>query len=182
MKTNQIFQKKLEDVEICDVEKLSSDQIIHLFGSLEAPVFSKMKGEYNTKMIKKGLSGWFGDFYVNVLMGPGRWVGDAFYPFEDTQGWGYNKFEKKIKGQLKIIRALKMNTYLGKSVFDEKNSFHVDYSPYCRGLNHSMKDEIRTINDKLYLGLAYFSWSGGKKNPGAFLVFGEAREWIGIDK
>ena len=182
MNKNQILQKSLEDVEIYDVESLSSSKIIQLFSTLEAPAFSEMKGEYNTKMIKNGFSGWFGDFYVNVLMGPGRWVGDAFFPFEETQGWGYNKFERKTKGQRKIIRTLKMNTNLGKSVFDDKNSFHVDYSPYCRGLNHSMKDEIRKINGRLYLGLAYFGWSGGKRNPGSFLVFGEATEWIGIDK
>ena len=57
MEKNQIFEKTLEDIEICDVESLSSPQIIQLFSTLEAPAFSEMKGEYNTKMIKKGFSG-----------------------------------------------------------------------------------------------------------------------------
>ena len=45
MEKNQIFEKTLEDIEICDVESLSSPQIIHLFSTLEAPAFSEMKGE-----------------------------------------------------------------------------------------------------------------------------------------
>ncbi len=182
MEPHEIIGKDVKDATIDDLEQLSAIELMSLFRSLDAPPFSEMKGEYETKIIKKGFAGLFGEFYVHRIMGPGRWEGDAFYPFEESSGWGYNKFRKKEKGKNKIIRALRMNTYIGKSVYDDKDSFHVDYSPYCKGLNHSMKDEIRKVNERLFLGAAYFGWAGGKRNSGFFLVFGEAGDWVGPDE
>lgn len=176
-----ILGRETAGAKVEDIERLSKAEIMQLFYVCEAPAFEEMKGEYQTRILNAGILGFAGALYVHHVMGPGRWDGDAFYPFEKNRGWGYNRFKVKRHGGDAIVRTLKMDTYIAASEFDHKKSFHVDYSPYSKRLNRSMKDEIRKVNDELYLGIAFFSWSGGKRNPGFFVVYGKPNEWIGLD-
>jgi hypothetical protein len=72
-----------------------------------------------------------------------------------------------------------MNTYIGASNIDRKMSFHLDYSPYNSGLVHSMHDEIRKINDNLYIGMGYMAAGGGSINPAPFVLVGPPAVWVG---
>ena len=134
------------------------------------------------KLVPVGILSFVNDFYAHHLMGPGHWEAKAFSPFEEDKGWGYNLFTVEKDTDSGIVRTMKMDTSVGKSRFDEKDSFHLVYKAHNKGRNNSMRDEIRKINDKLLVGLGYVTWSLGKLNPSFFLLYGEADPWVGPDE
>jgi hypothetical protein len=44
-----------------------------------------------------------------------------------------------------------------------------------------MCDELRKINDTLFIGAGYMALGGGPVNPAPFVVVGKPRPWVGID-
>jgi hypothetical protein len=168
---------------IKDIEKLDKAAIFQLFYATPAPKFEEVKGEYSGQTIPVGVLAASADFFTHHFFGPGRWLGKAFFPFEKDKGWGYNIFSSKSKdGKEEVFRVRKMNTYIGKSPIDGKDSFHLDYSPYNSGTVHSMHDELRKINDNIFLGMGYMLLGGGSINPTPFLIIGPAAKWVGPDK
>jgi hypothetical protein len=179
----QILGVALAKATATDIEKLDKAALFQLFYAAPAPLHEEMNGEYSAKTIPVGVLAASADFYTHNFFGPGRWTGKAFIPSEKNKGWGYNIFSGRDKdGKEVIYRSRKMNTYIGKSLVDEKDSFHLDYSPYNSGTVHSMHDEIRKINDNIYLGMGYMGLGGGSINPAPFLVIGPAAKWVGCDK
>ena len=163
-----------------DIKKLNKAQIVQLFHQAEAPEFSSMKGEYQAMLLDAGIFAFAANFYTHKVFGPGRWEGKAFFPFTANSGWGYNIFQvKNKKTGHHHARVCKMNTYHGVSNIDTKESFHLDYGPHNRFPNASMHDEIRKINDSLFLGMGYL---GAALNPAPFLIYGKAKKWVGPDK
>ncbi|PKN32828.1 MAG: hypothetical protein CVU61_16290 [Deltaproteobacteria bacterium HGW-Deltaproteobacteria-19] len=166
-----------------DIGKLDKAAIFQLFYAAPAPKFEDVKGEYNAKTLPVGILAMSADYFTHNFFGPGRWVGKAFAIAEKDKGWGYNMFSTKGKdGSEVIARTRKMNTYLGKSLIDGKESFHLDYSPYNSGAVHSMHDELRRINDHIMIGMGYMGLGGGSINPAPFLVIGPSAPWVGPDK
>jgi len=165
-----------------DVKKLSKADVFQLFYAAPPPEFTEMKGEYSAVTLNVGVLAFAADFFTYHFFGPGYWEGKAFYPFEEQQGWGYNLFSEKDEvGTKRFIRTRRMNTWVGPSTIDDKVSFHLDYSPYNTGLVHSMHDEIRKINDRLFIGLGYMAAGGGSLNPAPFVLHGAPQPWQGID-
>jgi len=168
---------------INDIEKLDKTALFQLFYAAPAPEYKEVNGEYSAITLSVGVLATSADFFTHHFFGPGRWVGKAFFPFEKDKGWGYNIFSGKGKdGKEVIYRVRKMNTYIGKSLIDGKDSFHLDYSPYNSGTVHSMHDELRKINDNIFLGMGFMGLGGGSINPAPFLVIGPAVKWVGPDK
>lgn len=163
------------------INKLSKSDLMQLFYAAPCPKFSDMEGEYKAALVSVGVLAKVSAYYTHNIMGPGQWEGKAFTPATQDSGWGYNLFSVKKGEAAVIIRALKMDTFVGPSVFDLKNSFHLVYADYNKGLNHSMCDEIRKVNDKLFLGWGYMSWSCGKYNPAPFILYGKPGSWMGPD-
>jgi len=56
------------------------------------------------------------------------------------------------------------------------------YRAYNGGLVHSMHDEIRKINDTLYMGMGYMAAGGGSINPAPFILYEKPSAWVGPDK
>jgi len=160
-----------------DVLRLSKPEVMQLYYAAKAPDFKSIKGEYRAKNLPVGVQAFSADFYTHHFFGPGRWEGKAFLPENNDSGYGYNIFRKKDK----IFRTRKMNTSIGKSNIDDKPTFHVDYKPHNGGTVHSMHDEIRSINDTLYIGMGYMGLGGGSINPAPFIVYGKATPWVGLD-
>ncbi len=179
---DEILGVPAEKATVEDLERLSKADVMQLFFAAEEPEFTIMKGEYKAKMLNKGVLGAAGEYYSHHLMGPGHWEGKAFFPFEKDKGSGYNLFTVKKDGVPTIVRCMKMDTSTGGSVFDEKDSFHLVYKAHNKGRNKSMRDELRKINDTLFLGWGYLSWNLGSNNPGPFVLYGEPSPWIGLDK
>jgi hypothetical protein len=114
-----------------DIEKLNKAALFQLFYAAPAPQYEEMRGEYSAKILPVGVLAMSADIYTHHFFGPGRWAGKAFFPFEKDKGWGYNIFSSKGRdGKEIFFRTRKMNTYVGKSLIDGKDSFHLDYSPY----------------------------------------------------
>lgn len=180
---DEILGKSAAEAGPEDLRRLSRSQVVSLFHAADAPDFASMKGEYSAEVLSVGPFKFVADFYTHKIFGPGRWKGKAFFPLLDSSGWGYNLFAVNgKKGGGGIARTCRMNTYHGLSYIDDKASFHLDYSPWNGFLNYTMHDEIRKINDRLFLGMGYMSAGGGPLNPAPFMLYGEANPWVGPDK
>ncbi len=180
-KPKEILGKDPDIVTITDFENLSKANIMQLFYASDAPEFSKLNGEYKAKMLSVGFLGRFNGPLADHVMGNGHWEGDAFLPDTSDTGKGYNIYTNINNGNTTTSRALKMMTYIGKSEFDNKNSFHVDYKNIAKGLNGFVHDEVRKINDNIYLALVFFSFKGGRFNPLPFVIYDNPTPWIGPD-
>jgi hypothetical protein len=152
---------------------------MQLFYAAPAPEFSSMNGQYRAKILSVGVMAFATDFFTHHFFGPGRWEGKAFFPFETARGWGYNLFAVTGDGEEPAIsRTRRMDTYVGKSNIDDRDSFHLNYSPHNSGLVGSMHDEIRKINDQLFLGMGYMAAGGGSINPAPFVLYGKPDKWV----
>ena len=179
----QIIGVAPEKATVNGILKLDKAALFQLFYAAPVPQYEEVKGEYGAITLPVGVLALSADFYTHHFFGPGRWAGKAFFPFEKDKGWGYNLFSGKNKdGKEVLYRVRKMNTYIGKSPIDGKDSFHLDYSPHNSGTVHSMHDELRKINDNIFLGMGYMLLGGGSINPTPFLIIGPAEKWVGPDK
>lgn len=118
-------------------------------------------------------------YFPHHFFGPGRWEGKAFNPTGENRGYGYNLFQDAGG---KIYRTRRMDTEIGLSDYDGKPAFKLNYGAYNSGTVHSMRDEVRRINDDLFLGLGYMALGGGKINPAPFALVGPAKAWVGVDQ
>jgi hypothetical protein len=168
-----------EKATIDDIKKLSKAEVFQLYYAASAPSFEDFKGEYTAATVDVGIMATSAGYYTHHFFGPGHWEGKAFYPFEKNKGYGYNIF-KDAGG--KIYRTRKMDTEIGPSDQDGKSAFKLNYGAYNSGTVQSMRDELRKINDNLFLGLGYMALGGGSINPAPFVVIGPAKEWVGVDK
>lgn len=188
----QILGIPVEKATAADIEKLGKADVFQLYYAASAPDFKAMNGEYRCKNLSVGVQAVPTNLYTNHVFGPGRWVGKAFTPAGKNKGWGYNIFSAKgddpalsageKAGKKVFFRTRKMDTGISPSKIDGKPSFCIDYSPYNGGTVNSMKDELRKINDRLYLGMGYMALGGGSINPAPFIVIGPAEKWVGIDE
>ncbi len=164
-----------------DITKLSKSEFRQLFHAIEAPAFPDLKGEYRAINLPRGIMAAMVDFYTGHFFGPGRWVGKAFFPFSGSSGWGYNLFEQAgPNGVPSINRTRKMDTLVGPSAYDAKNAFLINYGPHNGGIVHTMRDELRRVNNGLYIGYGSLGIGGGSLNPSPFIVYGKPTPWVGM--
>ncbi len=164
-----------------DIEKLSKSEVMQLFYASPPPIFSSMKGEFRGELVPVGILSPAAYFFTHHLFGPGHWEGKAFLP---EKGNGYNIFRfKNKKGEAATARTIKMKIFIGKSKIDDRESFMLDYSSFNSDIMvHSMGDEIRKINDKLYICMGYMNAGGGSINPAPFILYSEKSEYVGPDE
>ncbi len=170
-----------------DVERLNRRETMQLFYAAKAPEFEKMKGEYRAKVLSGGVLGGSTAYFTHHVFPTGKltpnteWQGKAFMPEKSNEGWGYNLFADKKTG--KVMRTRKMLTSIGPTTIgtDKSDSFHLDYAPHNTGLVHGMHDELRQVNEDLFICAGYMGFSGGPLNPGPFVLIGPPEEWVGMD-
>ncbi|WP_319407296.1 SDR family oxidoreductase [uncultured Desulfosarcina sp.] len=166
---------------LADVERLSKSEVKQLYHAASTPSMSDLKGEFKAKNLSVGIMAPAANFYTHHFFGPGRWMGKGFMSEDGRTGNGYNLFmDKGSEGT--VIRARRMKTRVDTSVYDEKDSFHLDYSPFNGGIVHGMRDELRMINPALFIGMGYMPIGGGAINPGPFVVFGSPAPWVSPGK
>ena len=173
-----------------DIEKLSRKETMQLFITASTPDFKALNGEFKARLLSGGILGKSSEFFTHHVFPTGcitvhtKWIGKAFKPASDTSGQGYNIFEEKTKSGTRILRLRKIDTNLAPSKIarDNKNSFQINYSRYNKGTVHSMCDEIRKINENLYIGMGYMGLGGGSANPAPFALVGKPSPWVGPDK
>ena len=105
----------------------------------------------------------------------GYWLGKAFKPHTDTTGEGYNRW--RFPGG-KVERNLRMATRMGPSLVDNKMSYILDYSAFHPKM--SLVDELRKLDEAIYLGIATRDAGDGKPDrPDFFILVGPTDEWVG---
>lgn len=168
-----------------DVEKLNRRDTMQLFYAARAPRMEQMRGEYRARVLSGGVLGGSTAYFTHHVFPTGRltpgtvWLGKAFQPGEMNEGWGYNIFMHTKNGR--EFRTRKMITWVGPTVIgtDMSDSLHLDYGVYNGGVVRSMHDEVRMVNDNLFICAGYLGFSGGPRNPGPFLLIGPPTDWVG---
>jgi hypothetical protein len=138
------------------LKKLSTKDLIKLFKTLSAPAVHEMKGEYRGHYFGADyhpVSNILWHISANLNLFSGVWQGKSFTPISDISGYGFNNMKKFGM----IIRRWPMKTGLGPSLYDSKDVFALNYRYYysIAGIA-GMQDEIRKVQDCLYLGVGHW--------------------------
>lgn len=174
-----------------DVEKLSRKDKMQLFYAAITPDFKTLNGEYEARLLSGGILGKSSALFTHHVFPTGlptlntKWTGKAFSANKSDAGTGYNIFaEKSADGTVSSLRIRPMRTSMDASKVgkDGKSSFLVDYSFDNTGTIHSMRDEIRQINENLFIGAGYMALGGGPANPAPFALIGPPKPWVGPDR
>ena len=206
MSKDKFKDKDLKDIRYEDLMKLNRKQIMELFSLLDAPSMSEMRGEYRAALLDSGyvINIFLAKLYLHFTWGD--WHHKAFEPLGETHGHGYNTFvttQSKLyenyfaavfMKMLSIVRSLfrpnnpqrlariMLNkTSIVSSVFDGRPSFQLSYRDYNTFYTNTMTDEVRKVNDKLFLGIGRLTVTFGKFNPMPFMMIGPPDPWIGPD-
>ena len=169
-----------------DIEKLSRADKMQLFYAAEAPTFGSMDGLYRAKLLSGGVLGGATAYFTHHVFPTGmlttatHWQGKAFNPEGKNAGWGINVFSKKDgEEKQEVFYARKMTTYVGPTTIgkDGKDAFHLDYMPFNNDLVKTMHDEVRQVNENLYICAGYMGITGGGLNPAPFVLIGPPSEF-----
>jgi hypothetical protein len=168
------------------VEKLialTGKEAVELFKTLPTAEFEEMDGEYrgylpnggDEEVKKRQAQGIF-----NEETSFGCWLGKAFTRLNESEGEGYNYCRKP---GARIVRHLRYATYMGTSHVDGQRVFIVRYAAFKNGSgDRDLTDEVRRVADGLYLCVSTNAASeGGRTAPGAFVLAGPERAWVGVD-
>jgi len=173
-----------------DVEKLSRKDTMQLFYAAETPNFEELEGEYKAGLLSGGVLGKSSELFTHYVFPTGmvtlgtKWVGKAFTKETELTGKGYNIFTKKDKnGAAVTLRIREIKTGIGPTKIgkDSKPSFKIDYRMFNTGSVKSMCDELRRINENLYIGAGYMGLGGGSINPAPFVLIGPPTPFVGAD-
>jgi len=198
--------KFLENLRYEDLLKLNRKQLMALFSKLDAPSISEMKGEYRAALLDSGhiVNMFLARMYLHFTWGD--WQHKAFEPLGETHGRGYNTFITtqtklcenfflaflmrwietlvslfRLHNSRRVARIMLNKTSMVSSVFDGRPSFQLSYREFNTFFANTMTDEVRKVNDKLYLGIGRLSITFGKFNPMPFVLIGPPDPWVGPD-
>jgi hypothetical protein len=168
------------------VLSLSRAEIIKLFKTLDPPALHEMNGHYMGLVPNGGDAAAqkaTGDFMYNEKSRIGFWLGKAYKPTSATKGEGYNRW--RLPNDVIVINQ-RFGTEIGKSLIDGKPSFMMYYGHYRHelipeGTENTLTDEIRKLDDNIYIGMGTTDAGNGKRSePGHFMLIGPTDAWVGV--
>ena len=161
---------------------LTQDEQLALWRTLPAPTFAEMNGHYmgivpraNDIPGQKNTAARMFDEKYRL----GSWQGKAFRPLKANEGEGYNRW--RFPGG-RIERNLRMQTRIANSIIDGKPCFVLDYPVFNKT---TLYDELRKLDEGVYLGAASLAQQGGPNANGTrgkldmFILIGPTDEWVG---
>jgi hypothetical protein len=161
---------------------LTQEEQLALWRTLPAPALTEMNGHYmglgpqgENLAVQKS----YAAFMYDEKSIRGAWQGKAFRPLTATTGEGYNRW--RFPGG-RIERNLRMATRIGNSIVDGKPAYILDYPAFNQT---SLVDEVRKLDDGVYIGAATTAQPGGPTANGTrskidmFLLLGPTDEWVG---
>jgi hypothetical protein len=160
---------------------LSQKEGVELWRSLPAVPLKEMNGHYlgvapfadNVAKQKE-----FANAMRDENAKSGYWLGKGFKPVTETTGEGYNRY--RLPGG-KIVYKGRMGTRIGKSLVDGKPAYIIDYSVFDKSITSI--DELRKLDDFIYLGIATTDAGDGKRSkPFFWLLTGPTDRWVGPDE
>lgn len=202
----RITDKPLENLVFEDLLEMTRKQLMELFHRLDAPEMNEMRGEYRSDFLNCGnsINIILAKFYLHFIWGV--WQHKAFEPLGEAHGHGYNTFITtlpklyencfmaifakivylirsmfRLTYSMRMARIMLNKTSMINSVFDNRPSFQLSYKEYNTFFTSTMTDEIRKVNDHLYLGIGRLSVIFGKYNPMPFVLMGPPDPWVGPD-
>lgn len=206
MALHHFMDKNLKDLRYEDLMKLSRKQSMNLFQQLDAPSMPEMKGEYRAALLDSGyiINMFLAKMYLHFTWGD--WQHKAFEPLDQQHGHGYNTFITtqsrlyenyfaavimkilsvlrslfRLNNPQRLARIMLNKTSIVTSVFDGRPSFQLSYRDYNTFFTNTMTDEVRKVNDNLYLGIGRLTVTFGKFNPMPFVMIGPPDPWVGPD-
>ncbi|MBI9077283.1 MAG: hypothetical protein JEZ02_17885 [Desulfatibacillum sp.] len=171
-----------QSLTVQKLQGLKLGKIMEVFSTLPAPGFFEMNGEYKANLMDHGnfLNNMASNLLIGTSLFDGVWLCKCFTPESGTQGWGYNSFRKSGR----VVRKYPMKTSIVKSRFDGRDVFQLYYPGFKSRIGAiNMVDEVRKVNDNLYLGVG--TWGFTKKQrmiPLPFTLSGPPEPFVGVDK
>jgi hypothetical protein len=162
-----------------DILRLSAEDLVAVFKTLEAPRVEEMRGEFAAETLQQPnllatLSGRYG---LNGPLYPGKWLSKAFRPVSDRGGRGYNSFRHFGRE----VQRFPMATLIAPSRYDRRPAFQLVYRAYQSlfGALH-MVDEVRRLEAGQYLGIGTFGFTDAQRRmPYPFLLTGPVAPYRG---
>ena len=169
------------------VMELTRDEVLELWGECPAVDMAELNGEY-TGLIPNAGNEEAQKRTAAVMYneeGPlGYWLGKAYMPLSKTKGDGYNCWRRPGG---KVDRYMRFATEMGTSLIDGKPSLIMYYGAYRHqfvpeGRENTLVDEIRKLDDGIYLGVGTSVMPDGSRTPpGHFALVGPVREYSRAD-
>ncbi len=177
---------------------------MELFSRLDAPAMSEMRGEYRAALLDSGpvINILLAKLYLYFTWG--TWQHKAFEPLGEAHGHGYNTFVTtqprlyencflatfmkilsmarslfRLHSPQRLACIMLNRTSMVSSVFDGHPSFQLSYREYNTFYTSTMTDEVRKVNDRLYLGIGRLTITLGRFNPMPFVLIGPPDAWVG---
>ena len=149
---------------------LSTQQLLQLFKTLEAPTVKEMQGEYKACLLAQ--PSWLADVIGKItLNNPFQsWLCKAFRPVDEETGRGYNTFLQRGR----IVQQYAMATMIAPSRYDGRPAYQLVYRHFhstCGSIH--MVDEVRRVAPDLYLGIGTYGFTDAQRLiPYPFLLKG----------
>jgi hypothetical protein len=87
----------------------------------------------------------------------------------------------RLNNPQRLARIMLNKTAIVSSVFDGRPSFQLSYRDYNTFYTDTMTDEVRKVNDKLFLCIGRLTITFDKFNPMPFMMIGPPDPWVGPD-
>lgn len=171
-----------------NIMKLGREEIIELWKQCPAADVTELIGEFDGRVPVDDDEEAQRRLDESILFDEagshGYWLGKAFWPLSKTRGDGYNRV-RRTGG--KIENYLRFATEMGPSLIDGKTSLLLNYGAYHsrlrpRGQENDLVDEIRKLDNGIYLGLGTrTNPDGSRTQPGHFVLCGPVSEYRRAD-
>jgi hypothetical protein len=169
---------------VTQLRALKQRELMELFLKLESPSMADMNGEFRGHLLDQGAFKLVNEalayFALRAPFVNGRWQGKGFTTTSNDEGYGYNRYLRQGKDRY----VLPMKTKIAKSVLDGRACFELDYTAYgsLAGVVN-MIDEVRKVNDELYLGIGFCGYSRQQRRiPFCFALSGPRNTFAAVNK
>lgn len=156
---------------------MNRDSILALWKTLPPIPLEELNGHYQGLVPNAGVKDRQArarDYMYNENSVRGYWLGKAYKKTGNNEGEGYNRW-RFPNG--KIVRNLRFSTKIGPSLIDGKPALIMNYGAYNKS---TLIDELRKLDQYVYLGVGTTATADGKRTPPEhFVLLGPTDEWIG---
>lgn len=180
----KLLEGSLEDWTLETLKALKQDQLMRLYLTLPCPTMREMEGEFRGNLLDTGkfwiIKKPLAYFALNSPLNQGKWLGKGFATLSEGEGHGYNSYQRFGKTR----HVYPMKTKIAKSIYDGEDVFELDYTAYHSGAGFiNMIDEVRKVNDELYLGIGNWGYFKAQRRiPNFFALSGPRGPYVGVDR
>ncbi len=173
----KILGKSAQMAKPEDIEKLKNPQLMQLFFAANTPEVDTLRGQFQSKVLDSGLNDKQLKIFFTNPSGESEWVGEEFSPL-------YNRTLKSCKtyarhnkrGRREITKTCNTDSYIAQSLLDNRKSLHLNFQLMGKGIKKSEHDEIRIINENLFICMIYEPASKRPEHPIPVMLVAQERK------